>query len=286
MASESHPVDLRQFIADAGTRLFRDLVRHHLEAAESSQDLAVMVLGESLSLPEGLRGEVEGLIDAYNEDIFGWPEFWEVRCDAACSQILSCASDHFASGSGVPRTLDGITDTKSNSLAAGVFQIAVIHAAYTASTDERFAKFSGITPSWWPFGRSLVRKMRAAILGRTPIHPRNSADLSESDTTGAEVISQLLAGAKARDEHREGKIQRALSNEVFRALMSEGGLEEVALRNMINNMEGNGVRIDIMTSPKGLQRFLELWGEATPEGWTKEDKLIYVGFQMRRSFGV
>lgn len=135
--------DLAQFLAGAGDKHYRDLVRYHIKK-QSPGELQAAVLGEVSLMPEALRSLVDSYIDCVN-DRFGYDKnFWETAtCKAAFIGIMRLAIEHFPL-SGVIESAEDALLSKNHDLVFRLFQIPTLSFAYSASLEPKQREFMGI----------------------------------------------------------------------------------------------------------------------------------------------
>ncbi|MGH7828483.1 MAG: hypothetical protein ACREQ7_25290 [Candidatus Binatia bacterium] len=134
---------LYEFLADAASRPYRDLVQHHVRHQSKAQLLAASVAEVDL-LPPELKPLAERFIDLVNERILRDQVFWQtVPCQGAVDAIISLANEHFGISLPVPADPKAMSGVEQE-LAFGIFQIATLTFAYNAVDQKALREFMGI----------------------------------------------------------------------------------------------------------------------------------------------
>jgi len=134
---------LSEFLDGAGDRPFRQLVQAHIRK-QSTSKLHEAVLWEVSNLPKNIRPKIEFYIDAINER-FGYDKrFWEeVTCLEAFTSFILTAFEFLPIGDRI-KSIESSFEAENQEIAFGIFQIATLSFAYSASTQKKQRKFMGI----------------------------------------------------------------------------------------------------------------------------------------------
>jgi len=131
------------FMEEGGSRLYSDLVEHHLNKQSTSR-LQQAVLGEMAGLPRDVAPLVIEYIDAVNLRLAHDEVFWKsATCREAAEELLDVAANMFS----FARPIDSFAaflSHENNDMAFALFQIATLSFAYSASSQRTQRKFMGI----------------------------------------------------------------------------------------------------------------------------------------------
>lgn len=131
--------EFRSFLADAGDRPYRELIRHHIDRQSKSQ-LQAAGAGELESLGPEMKARGIDFVDDLNSALARDRDFWKTAtCRGAYERVVAVANRTFGRDADPERLLE--TDP---SLAWCLFQISTISFAYSASDQRAQQRFMGI----------------------------------------------------------------------------------------------------------------------------------------------
>ena len=135
--------DLSELLGQSRSRLYSELVQHHLRK-QSTEKLQMAGVGTIALLPDTAQYHVTEFIDAVNERIGYDQRFWR-HADilTAFGFIVQEAIKTLDIEQWITAEADAYL-LENHELAFNLFQIATLNFAYSASTDKRQRKFMGI----------------------------------------------------------------------------------------------------------------------------------------------
>lgn len=139
MAAQS----LTEFLDVAGAKPYRQLVEHHIRR-QSTDQISAGLRGEIELLPTSLQAYVETFIDVVNARIGYDRIFWS---GASCREAAEAISDIASQVIPTENLLSAFESTLREGradLSFGIFQIATLNFAYSASFQPKQRKFMGI----------------------------------------------------------------------------------------------------------------------------------------------
>ena len=131
------------FLRSTGDKPYRKVVEYHMRR-QSAELLTKAMWGEVSALPEGFRSYVEIFIDAVNGRIGYDQRFWQQStCRQGFDVIMEVAMDVFPIADLVTSPKD-LVGPENQDWLFGLFQIATLNLAYSASSRRNQRRFMGI----------------------------------------------------------------------------------------------------------------------------------------------
>jgi len=134
---------LTEFLESVEGRLYRKLVEHHIRK-QSTDQIASSLRDEVELLPSHLRGKIETFIDVVNAGVGHDRSFWAKATCQDAAVAISEAAMRVMSPSDIYRAVEPIGQEWWGDNSLGIFQIATLNFAHSASFQRRQRKFMGI----------------------------------------------------------------------------------------------------------------------------------------------